>query len=381
MSVGETLAEARSRAGLSVDDLSERTKIRGTVIRSIEQDDYDACGGDLYVRGYVRALAGAVGIDAQPLIRQYDQTHADVPGETQVTHVARIADRVPPAGPDAESPLPATAPDATVADLPVTTADPVADPAATAVGPAVTGTRVRSGRRAPLIAALAVLVLAAAGVAVGLVVAGQHAAPGKNAAAVAQHANRGASAPLGTGNTGNATPTPAPQAAQPALTTPKKAPLPAKAAPVRSLPIALAEAFGPGGLADGDNPQSALFAITPGSPLPWRSHWYATARFGLLKQGTGLLIDMGRRVTISSVRIDLAPYRGASLQIRVGDAAVVPSGLQVAARASDVGGTVRLWFRTPERARYLLIWFTLLPPNGAGQYQASVYHVVVNGHR
>jgi hypothetical protein len=27
----------------------------------------------------------------------------------------------------------------------------------------------------------------------------------------------------------------------------------------------------------------------------------------------------------------------------------------------------------------VLIWFTLLPPNGAGQYQASVYHVVVNG--
>ena len=72
MTVGETLTEARYQAGLSVDELSERTRIRGTVIRSIEQDDYEACGGDLYVRGYVRAIAGAVGIDAQPLIREYD---------------------------------------------------------------------------------------------------------------------------------------------------------------------------------------------------------------------------------------------------------------------------------------------------------------------
>ena len=76
MTVGETLTEARYQAGLSVDELSERTRIRGTVIRSIEQDDYEACGGDLYVRGYVRALAGAVGIDAQPLIREYDQDRA-----------------------------------------------------------------------------------------------------------------------------------------------------------------------------------------------------------------------------------------------------------------------------------------------------------------
>ena len=72
MTVGETLTEARSQAGLSVDELSERTRIRETVIRSIERDDYEACGGDLYVRGYVRALAGAVGIDAQPLIREFD---------------------------------------------------------------------------------------------------------------------------------------------------------------------------------------------------------------------------------------------------------------------------------------------------------------------
>lgn len=76
MTVGETLTEARNEAGLSVDELSERTRIRGTIIRSIEQDDYDACGGDLYVRGYVRAIAGAVGIDAQPLIREYDEARS-----------------------------------------------------------------------------------------------------------------------------------------------------------------------------------------------------------------------------------------------------------------------------------------------------------------
>src|SRR5580700_2968043 len=94
VSVGETLAEARSRAGLSVDELSERTKIRGTVIRCIEQDDYDACGGDVFVRGYVRALASAVGIDARPLIREYDKARTDTSGDTSgdtFAHVERVA--------------------------------------------------------------------------------------------------------------------------------------------------------------------------------------------------------------------------------------------------------------------------------------------------
>ncbi|MBO0802553.1 MAG: helix-turn-helix domain-containing protein [Nocardiopsaceae bacterium] len=76
MTIGEALAGARARAGLSVDEVSERTKIREMVIRDIERDDYGACGGDLYVRGYVRAIANAVGIDPQPLFREYESSAA-----------------------------------------------------------------------------------------------------------------------------------------------------------------------------------------------------------------------------------------------------------------------------------------------------------------
>src|SRR3984885_13404081 len=120
VTVGQTLTEARSHAGLTVDELSERTRIRGTVIRSIEQDDYEACGGDLYVRGYVRALAGAVGIDAQPLIREYDLGRADGPGERANGSTGRHARVFSSVAPD-------TAP--TMFDLPAVTA--AGDPDAT----------------------------------------------------------------------------------------------------------------------------------------------------------------------------------------------------------------------------------------------------------
>jgi cytoskeletal protein RodZ len=77
--IGEALAEARSQAGLTVTEVSQRTGIRETIIRGIEGDDYSACGDDLYVRADIRSIAGAVGADPEPLIREYDEV-GGVPG-------------------------------------------------------------------------------------------------------------------------------------------------------------------------------------------------------------------------------------------------------------------------------------------------------------
>src|SRR5215469_4564438 len=81
VTVGEALVQARDAAGLSVNEVSERTGIRETVICGIERDDFNALGGALYVRGYLRAIAGAVGLDPQPLIREFDAARPNSPGE------------------------------------------------------------------------------------------------------------------------------------------------------------------------------------------------------------------------------------------------------------------------------------------------------------
>ena len=74
MSIGDTLAEERRQAGLTVTQVSQRTCIRETIIRGIERGDYSACGGDFYARGHIRSIARAVGADPEPLVREYDQT-------------------------------------------------------------------------------------------------------------------------------------------------------------------------------------------------------------------------------------------------------------------------------------------------------------------
>ena len=75
MSIGDALADARRQAGLTVTQVADRTRIRETILRGIEQDDFSDCGGDFYARGHIRSIASVVGIDPVPLIREYDEAH------------------------------------------------------------------------------------------------------------------------------------------------------------------------------------------------------------------------------------------------------------------------------------------------------------------
>ena len=86
MGIGDTLAEARRQAGLTITQVSRQTRIRESIIRSIEQGDFSACGGDFYARGHIRSIAAAVGVDPVPLIREYDEEHGP-PGAMRASQI------------------------------------------------------------------------------------------------------------------------------------------------------------------------------------------------------------------------------------------------------------------------------------------------------
>jgi hypothetical protein len=158
---------------------------------------------------------------------------------------------------------------------------------------------------------------------------------------------------------------------------PAKSQAPAHMAKVLT-PVSVS-AFGPAGLDSGDNPQAASKAIDVSRATDWTTDWYRTAHFGGLQTGTGLLIDMGHPVTITSARIILGSARGADLQVRTGKAPVL-TRMRLQASASDASGAVHLSLARPRRARYLLIWLTQLPPDSAGTFKARVYDVRLKGH-
>jgi len=81
-SIGRALRQARVEAGLTVDDVSNATRVRIAIVHAIEQDDFAPCGGDVYARGHIRTLARSVHIDPAPLLARYDAEHGGRPAPT-----------------------------------------------------------------------------------------------------------------------------------------------------------------------------------------------------------------------------------------------------------------------------------------------------------
>jgi cytoskeletal protein RodZ len=69
--VGERLREARERAGLSLRELSARTKIRPPLLDAIERADFGRIPQGLLARGFLRAYAREVGLDPESIVRQF----------------------------------------------------------------------------------------------------------------------------------------------------------------------------------------------------------------------------------------------------------------------------------------------------------------------
>ena len=379
MLIGETLAEARRQAGFTVTQVSERTRIRETIIRGIEDDDYSLCGGDFYARGNIRSIAKVVGTDSEPLIREYDAVHR-APGALSTVSLGELVSTS------------VRAPQRRRPDL-STVWEPVAaaytsvrrrvDLSAVRGVVAAASTPVRQRTNLPAVRELvaaaypavrrrlnwAVVLALALGVVLGfgadrVLAASQHAAVTPPAAGNHAVPHR---------HTGRGRANPDPKTSQKAV-----APSPGPALAVKTLHPASAAAFGAGG-GQGDNPQLARLAIDAHSATGWHTDWYTSARFGNLYPGTGLLLDMGRAVTITSVRISLGRVSGADFQLRVG-ARPALTGLRPAARANNAGGVVRLRLTSPAHGRYVLVWFTRLPTDPAGTFQAGVYNIRLNGH-
>ena len=79
MSLGSMISKARKDAGLSIDDLSAATNIRGPLLREMEANNFSQCGGDTYARGHIRNIATKLSVDPQIFLTAYEdeQMHID----------------------------------------------------------------------------------------------------------------------------------------------------------------------------------------------------------------------------------------------------------------------------------------------------------------
>jgi cytoskeleton protein RodZ len=71
--LGALLVAAREQAGFGVEDVASRTRIRASLIRSMESGDFAPCGGAVYARGHLRSIAHVVGADDKTWVAVYDR--------------------------------------------------------------------------------------------------------------------------------------------------------------------------------------------------------------------------------------------------------------------------------------------------------------------
>jgi len=73
------ITKARKDAGLSIDDLSAATNIRGTLLREMESNNFSQCGGETYARGHLRNIAIKLSVEPQIFLTAFEdeQMHVD----------------------------------------------------------------------------------------------------------------------------------------------------------------------------------------------------------------------------------------------------------------------------------------------------------------
>ena len=66
--IGARLNQARLMANLALQDIADRTKISLRFLSAIENDDFSALPGRVYIVGFTKAFARAVGLDEESLV-------------------------------------------------------------------------------------------------------------------------------------------------------------------------------------------------------------------------------------------------------------------------------------------------------------------------
>ncbi|MFB9835946.1 hypothetical protein ACFFNX_27575, partial [Actinoallomurus acaciae] len=105
----------------------------------------------------------------------------------------------------------------------------------------------------------------------------------------------------------------------------------------------------------------------------WTTQHYNGADFGKLRSGIGLVLDMGKTVTVSSVKVLMPGGTPGTVELHIGDS---PDHGTQQIDTSDASGSFTLNGKQA-KGRYVTLYFTKLP--NIGEFKARVRDVAVYG--
>jgi cytoskeletal protein RodZ len=71
-SLGEYLKREREYRSISLEEISLKTKIRKNILRGLEEDRLGSLSSPVFVKGYLKAYAGYVGLDPNEVVLRYE---------------------------------------------------------------------------------------------------------------------------------------------------------------------------------------------------------------------------------------------------------------------------------------------------------------------
>ena len=140
---------------------------------------------------------------------------------------------------------------------------------------------------------------------------------------------------------------------------------PAQATPTAThapLPIATAQDFDP--LGDHTEHHEEVQQLHDGNPATfWSTEHYASRDFGHAKPGVGVWLELANPAAVRTVAVD-TQASGWSADVFVADSPGTSLGAwgSAVATGSDLPADATLTITKPRAAKYVLIWFTSLPP-------------------
>ena len=76
-SFGSRLRHERERRQIALKSIAESTKIGITLLEGLERDDVSRWPSGIFRKSFVRSYAVAVGLDPEPIVREFVERHPD----------------------------------------------------------------------------------------------------------------------------------------------------------------------------------------------------------------------------------------------------------------------------------------------------------------
>ncbi|MCR1981356.1 protein kinase family protein [Cellulosimicrobium cellulans] len=126
---------------------------------------------------------------------------------------------------------------------------------------------------------------------------------------------------------------------------------------------------------DGEHPELASLAYDQQPDTTWISRRYNAADFAGLRSGIGFAVTLEEKAPVSSIVIDTAT-NGGNVEIRATSPDTPTEGTVLASGPLSPGATFT--FEQPVEAESIVLWFTELPQNPAGEFRAEINEILVS---